>query len=392
MFRFALPFLAVALCAVQSASAVDVVREVATIQTNFSDSVKEISSLTEAAAKRAAYEKAMADRNAALAKLAATAEAEKSTEHAALTRLYQQLNQREDAIRHARAMMADGAKDATTYSLFIQTLAGGDEFDDAAAALRELLKLDLDEKTAGTYLTTTPGAVFSVYRSLAAAERLDEAESVLNDWQTKLDAFKSEDAALQKSVENAQRMQRSMRQQLASTKARAALIGQQYFPLEEPTWLNGAAISPGDLRGKVVLLDFWAVWCGPCIATFPHLIELHDKYADKGLVIVGVTKRYKFDWDAEAKRGKSIEDLEPAKEDAATTEFAKHHGLKHRLAIMADDAASRKYGVSGIPQVVVIDQGGVIRLIKVGSGEKNAHAIEAEIRKLLGLETAAVSK
>jgi hypothetical protein len=56
------------------------------------------------------------------------------------------------------------------------------------------------------------------------------------------------------------------------------------------------------------------------------------------------------------------------------------------------DASSRNYAVTGIPQVVVIDQSGVIRLIRVGSGEKTAHDVEAEIRKLLGLEVASASK
>ncbi|MBA4015898.1 MAG: hypothetical protein C0483_01785 [Pirellula sp.] len=153
----------------------------------------------------------------------------------------------------------------------------------------------------------------------------------------------------------------------------------------EATWLNGTPLKPEELRGKVVLLDFWAVWCGPCIATFPHLREWNDKYADKGLVIVGVTRHYQYGWDAATNRPKREEELAESAEDAATLQFLKHHELKHRIAVMPDDDLSAKYLVSGIPQAVLIDRDGSIRMIKVGSGEENAAALEAMIKQTLGV-------
>src|SRR5262249_34162590 len=57
--------------------------------------------------------------------------------------------------------------------------------------------------------------------------------------------------------------------------------------------INGKKASLPDLKDKVVLLDFWAVWCGPCKAVFPELTRLHKDYNGKGLEIIGVTKYYK---------------------------------------------------------------------------------------------------
>jgi thiol-disulfide isomerase/thioredoxin len=171
---------------------------------------------------------------------------------------------------------------------------------------------------------------------------------------------------------------------IASAEKLKALVGKDAAPLAVEAWVNGKPLTDADLKGKVVLLDFWAVWCGPCIATFPHLREWNDKYADKGLVIVGLTSYYKFKWNEEAKRAqRSTEEVSHEDEQAMLVKFAEMHSLKHRFAIQDGRSMSEYYAVSGIPHVVVIDQQGKIQMIKVGSGEKNAQAIDELLKKLL---------
>jgi hypothetical protein len=70
--------------------------------------------------------------------------------------------------------------------------------------------------------------------------------------------------------------------------------------------------------------------------------------------------------------------------------FAAQHKLTHRFGIQKDHSLSKYYGVTGIPQVVVIDREGVVRLIKVGSGEANAKAIDEMLETLLSPVTSAV--
>lgn len=166
-----------------------------------------------------------------------------------------------------------------------------------------------------------------------------------------------------------------------------ALIGQPAPELQIESWTNGSPLTSDELKGKVVLLDFWAIWCGPCIATFPHLREWQETYSDKGLVIVGMTRYYNYGWDeATSKpiRGKEKDEVSNEDEQVMLKHFAEFHKLEHRFAIQGKDStSSADFAVTGIPHVVLIDRQGVIRLIKVGSGPANAKAIHDMIEKLL---------
>jgi thiol-disulfide isomerase/thioredoxin len=67
----------------------------------------------------------------------------------------------------------------------------------------------------------------------------------------------------------------------------AALIGKPAPDLDLSGWLNGELSREG-MKGKIVIVDFWATWCGPCIASIPHNNEMAKKYKEKGVVLVGV--------------------------------------------------------------------------------------------------------
>lgn len=125
--------------------------------------------------------------------------------------------------------------------------------------------------------------------------------------------------------------------------------------------LAGKPVTLADFAGKVVFLDFWATWCGPCIMELPHLKELYATYKDSGLVVIGV-----------AFASGSAKDV---------AKFAQKHGLTYPL-LMGDDKIGKAYGgIVGFPTQFIIDRKGI--LVKKFFGYKNRSQIEEEIKKLL---------
>ncbi len=121
-------------------------------------------------------------------------------------------------------------------------------------------------------------------------------------------------------------------------------------------WLNSEAMDISDLKGKIVVLDFWATWCGPCLRAVPHTNAMAEKYADD-VVIIGICHP---------------QGMEKMQETAET------HGMKYALVADADGAIKSSYRVDGFPDYYVIDRDGTL----IAADCKN-NSVEAVIETLL---------
>jgi len=123
--------------------------------------------------------------------------------------------------------------------------------------------------------------------------------------------------------------------------------------------LAGNTVSRASLAGKVVLLDFWATWCGPCKAAMPEVEAIHEKYKDRGVVVLGVNT-----WEK--------------KPDAAKTYLAAHH-IGYGCLLNGDKLADA-CGITGIPAMVVVGRDGRVAYIG-GPSPTLREAIDAALAK-----------
>ncbi|HZQ47393.1 MAG TPA: redoxin domain-containing protein [Verrucomicrobiae bacterium] len=137
----------------------------------------------------------------------------------------------------------------------------------------------------------------------------------------------------------------------------AALEGKPMPSLNVTNWINGE-VKPADLKGKVVVVDLYATWCGPCMAAIPHNNALLKKYQSKGLVIIGVCT---------SNHGQDVFESN-----------AKEHKIEYPTARDADLKSQKDWAVHYYPTYAVIDRKGIVRVI----GLQSQH-VEAVVEKLL---------
>lgn len=128
----------------------------------------------------------------------------------------------------------------------------------------------------------------------------------------------------------------------------------------------GKAVDLNSYRGKVVYLDFWASWCGPCRKSFPWMNALSERYSKDGLVVLAIN----------------------VDEQAADAQrFLQKYPAKFTVLYDAKGDTPRAYNIPGMPSSFVLDRQGILRLSHTGFREGSAAELEASVSNLLKVTT-----
>ena len=156
----------------------------------------------------------------------------------------------------------------------------------------------------------------------------------------------------------------------------------QYKLLMEPAlefvsvdkWFPGEPRTLQSLKGKVVLLDFWATWCTPCFEAFPHLADWSRDYSQDGLVVLGMTRYYGNQEGLTVDHPSEIDYL---------ARFREKQKLPYPFVVFDDQRTQMAYAATGLPTAVIIDRTGKIRYIESGTSTTRLEDMRQMILKLL---------
>ncbi|MFN3325400.1 MAG: TlpA family protein disulfide reductase [Bryobacteraceae bacterium] len=243
------------------------------------------------------------------------------------------------------------------------------DYDRADRFARETYRLSLDQLKSRKldderHLPIALGAAIEVLAH-SMAGRGDRSEAV---------HFLNEEMAKYRSTSIRTRIQKNIH--LLSLEGKAAPA------IETGEHLNRGLSSLASLKGKPVLLFFWAHWCSDCKYQAPILARIEREYGPNGLVVVGPTQRYGYT------RGGA--DAEPAAEVRYIEEVRKEfYSVLPQMPVPVSEENFRNYGVSTTPTLVLLDRAGIVRMYN--PGKMTYEALEPRIRAVVGAAKAATS-
>lgn len=176
--------------------------------------------------------------------------------------------------------------------------------------------------------------------------------------------------------------------------ARANLTGKEAPDFTCETWFGSDKKSLSDFKGNVVVIDFWATWCGPCRVAMPGMNKMYSELKDQGLEVIGLTRVYKDregnvsagylpESEGEIVKVRRVDGLDEEGYVKHIGEFRDISGIGYAFAVGAAEDF-QNYGVTGIPQMVIVDKHGKVAMVIIGSG--NDALIEACVKSLLKSE------
>ncbi|HEY2847928.1 MAG TPA: TlpA disulfide reductase family protein, partial [Pyrinomonadaceae bacterium] len=146
------------------------------------------------------------------------------------------------------------------------------------------------------------------------------------------------------------------------------------FLTQTEVWLSGQQKGLDDLKGKVVMLDFWATWCGPCVEGIPEMKELNDEFASQGLEILGLTRYYGESYGLPADRAAELVQVKA---------FREKHAIPWDLVVADGQQVQVLYGAMLLPTTVLIDRKGIVRYVASGTNSQRSAEVRQMIERLI---------